>query len=114
VRDLKTLSRGDDESRRLVDLRPVLQSCAQIAQSEIRHRARVLEEYGPTPRVLASESRLGHIFLNLLINAAHSIPEGAADRHQIRIRTATTRVALVGIRDTRCGMARTVRRVFRR
>jgi C4-dicarboxylate-specific signal transduction histidine kinase len=115
VRDLKAFSRGDDESRRLVDLRPVLRSATEIAQSEARHRARVLEEYGATPRVLASESRLGQVFLNLLINAAHSIPEGAVDDNQIHIRTSTDEEgrALVEIRDTGCGMApETVRRVF--
>jgi CheY-like chemotaxis protein len=44
-------------------------------------------EIAPTPRVLASEHRLGQVFLNLLINAAQSVPEGRASEHLIRAST---------------------------
>jgi C4-dicarboxylate-specific signal transduction histidine kinase len=59
VRDLKTFSRGDDEGRRRVELRPALESSIKIAFNEIRHRARLVEAYRPTPLVLANEARLG-------------------------------------------------------
>jgi CheY-like chemotaxis protein len=40
------------------------------------------------PPVNASESRLGQVFLNLLVNAAHAIPEGNSDTNTIRVTTS--------------------------
>ena len=37
--------------------------------------------------MLASEPRLGQVFLNLLVNAAQAIPEGVPDEHEITLRT---------------------------
>jgi CheY-like chemotaxis protein len=37
--------------------------------------------------VLGDEGRLGQVFLNLLLNAAQSIPEGAAESNEIRVTT---------------------------
>ena len=40
VRDLKTFARDGDERLRPVDVRQVLESCVNVAWSEIRRRAR--------------------------------------------------------------------------
>jgi CheY-like chemotaxis protein len=106
VRDLKSFSRSDGDARRPVGLQEVLDPTIDIAFNEIRHRARLVKEYLPTPRVHANESRLGQVFLNLLINAAQAIPDGAADRNEIRVRTFTDALghAVVEIRDTGGGI----------
>ncbi len=60
------------------------------------------------PAVQGSESRLGQVILNLLINAAQAIPEGAADRNTIHVTTrleGPSRVA-IDVRDTGCGIPR--------
>jgi PAS domain S-box-containing protein len=91
VRDLRALSRPDDDSRGPVDVAAVLASSIKMAHNEIRHRARVVETHAAKlPRVFAHTSRLGQVFLNLLINAAQAIPEGHADRNEIRVRTAVS------------------------
>jgi len=88
VRDLKTFSRSDGERRGPVDVHAVLDLCANMARSEIRHRARLVKEYGEVPLVDANETRLGQVFLNLLVNAAQAIPEGAKVKdHEIRLTT---------------------------
>ena len=87
MRDLKIFSRSDDDQRTPVDVRHVLASSIRMARNELRHRAHVIEEYGEIPPVLASESRLGQVFLNLLVNAAQALPEGKADRNQVRVST---------------------------
>jgi Fe-S oxidoreductase/signal transduction histidine kinase len=75
VRGLRTFSRHDEEARRAVDPREVLDVAVGMAKNEVRHRARLVKSYGPVPRVWASEHRLGQVFLNLVVNAAQAIPE---------------------------------------
>ncbi len=87
VRDLKTFSRADDESRESLDVNRVLRSALSLASNEIRARARLEIELGDVPRVLGSEHRLGQVLLNLLINAAQAIPEGRPDAHSVRAAT---------------------------
>ncbi|MBW2224971.1 MAG: response regulator, partial [Deltaproteobacteria bacterium] len=74
VRDLKTFSRIDDERRGDVDVQSVLESSINICWNEVRHRATLERDFGATPPVDANESRLGQVFLNLLINAAQAMP----------------------------------------
>ncbi len=106
VRDLKLFSRADDERRGPVDLRAVLESSARMAGNEIRHRARLTRDYGDVPPVEANESRLGQVFLNLLINAAQSIEEGRIGVNEIRVSTGLDERGrvVVEVRDTGCGM----------
>ena len=115
VRDLKSFSRVSEAEREPTDVRRVLQTAVGLAQNEIRHRARLAIEYAEVPPVLASEHRLGQVFLNLLINAAQSIPDGAADRNLVNASTFLAgdgRVA-VEITDTGSGIpAEVLPRIF--
>ncbi|HEU4383665.1 MAG TPA: PAS domain S-box protein [Anaeromyxobacteraceae bacterium] len=106
VRDLKTFSRGDEPARGPTDVRRVLESALNLARNEIRHRARMIKDFGEVPAVEASEHRLGQVFLNLLINAAQAIPEGRADKNQVRAvtRTDDRGRAVVEIHDTGTGI----------
>ena len=47
--------------------------------------------YGKVPRVDANESRLGQVFLNLIVNAAQAIPEGNYESNEITITTSRRR-----------------------
>jgi len=108
VRDLKMFSRRDEGHRGPVNLHAVLDLCGNIARGQLKHRARLVKEYGELPPVHASESRLGQLFLNLIINAAQAIPDnGDEDAHEVRI---TTRLigeewAVVEVKDTGLGIA---------
>src|SRR6266700_1436861 len=106
VRDLKVFGRGNEESRGPVVLRRVLDSSINIAWSEIRHRARLVKDYADVPPIDGNESRLGQVFLNLLLNAAQAITEGDADRNEIRVSTRTDRLgrAIVEVRDSGLGI----------
>lgn len=115
VRDLKVLSRGDDERARPVNVVRVLQSAISVTQNEVRHRALLVTDFAEVPDVLAEESRLAQVFTNLLINAAQAIPEGHRHKNRIRVATKLTpagRVA-IEIEDTGCGISPDVRqRIF--
>ncbi|HYO55026.1 sensor histidine kinase [Archangium sp.] len=87
VQDLRTFSRVTPEEPRRVELHAVLESALSIADRQVRYRARVVKDYGPVSAVLGDETRLGQVFLNLLINAAQAIPEGHTDSNEIRVTT---------------------------
>ncbi len=87
VRDLRIFSRPAEEKVAPTDVEKVLESSISMALSHIRPRARLEREYGKLQPVLADESRLGQVFLNLLVNAAQAIPEGAPEKHRIVLRT---------------------------
>jgi PAS domain S-box-containing protein len=114
ARDLKTFSRSSDEVQP-VDVRQVLDSSVRMAINEIRHRAKLERNYMETPLVLANSSRLGQVFLNLIVNAAQAIPEGAADENLIRLTTTTGADghAEVVVSDTGSGIpANLIERIF--
>jgi two-component system cell cycle sensor histidine kinase/response regulator CckA len=108
VRNLKTLSRAHEESLEAVDLPPLLDSMLVLAANALSPKARVTRSYGPVPAALAMQGRLGQVFLNLLLNAADAIPEGAATHHRVRVTTATDLEgrAVVEISDTGDGIPR--------
>ncbi len=115
VRGLKTFSRADDERRAVMDLRPAMELAINMSFNEIRHRARLVKDYGETPLVEADDARLGQVFINLLVNAAQAMPEGNAEGNEIRIVTSTSPEgrAVIEIRDTGPGMPEAVRtRIF--
>jgi CheY-like chemotaxis protein len=72
-------------------------------------------EFGPTPRVRGDIGRIEQVFLNLLVNAAQAIPEGAVDANRIRIATSTSADgrAVIAIGDTGAAIAADViERIF--
>jgi PAS domain S-box-containing protein len=111
VRDLKIFSRGEEDRHGPVDVEQVLESTLRMAWNELRHRARLVKHYTKVPLVDAHESRLGQVFLNLIINAAHAIPPGNYDANEIRISTSVdpSGRVVVDIRDTGTGIPPEVR-----
>jgi signal transduction histidine kinase len=89
VRDLRTYSRGDDEKEKIIDVWRVLDWSANMAMNEIRHRARLVRDLQAVPGVRGTETRLGQVFINLLVNAAQAIAAGNRADHEIRISTMT-------------------------
>jgi len=106
VRDLKMFSRSpSEEPRGTVDVNAIMESSLRMAWNEIRHRARLIKNYGPVPGVKANEARLGQVCLNLVVNAAQAMPEGRADANEIRITTSFEHERVViEVSDTGAGI----------
>ena len=109
VRDLATFSRGGDPEVVLpVDVNHALEFSLKMAERHVRHRARLVKRLEEIPPVVAAESKLGQVFLNLLVNAAQAIPEGDAAHHEVRVTSsfdpASGRV-VVEVSDTGRGIA---------
>ncbi|HSN98324.1 MAG TPA: ATP-binding protein, partial [Candidatus Nanopelagicales bacterium] len=87
--------------------REILDSATGLAANELRRRARIIRDYGHTPPAQGNRSRLGQVFLNLLLNAVDAVPEGRPDEHEIRIRTLTDELGrvIVEVSDTGAGIA---------
>jgi CheY-like chemotaxis protein len=86
VRDMRAFTRRDDHDQRTpVQVEKVLEKALAMAGVDLRHRARIVRSFSPVPPVLANETRLGQVFLNLLINAAQAIPEGRIGDHEVRL-----------------------------
>jgi PAS domain S-box-containing protein len=106
VRELMTFSRPEAERRAVIEVRPVIELAISMAFNEIRHRARLVKDYGAIPPVFADDARLGQVFINLLVNAAQSIAEGNVEDNEIRIVTSTDEAgrAVMEVRDTGRGI----------
>jgi CheY-like chemotaxis protein len=107
VRDLKLFSRVEQHRPRPVDVRAAIEAAAGMATNEVRHRARLVLDLAPVMPVWGDEGRLAQLFLNLLVNAAQAIPEGAAHEHEIRVtaRLAEGDWAGIEVTDTGKGIA---------
>jgi PAS domain S-box-containing protein len=110
VRDLKIFSRTPETSLGPVDIQRILESSLRMAWNELKHRARVVRKFQPVPLVHGDESRLGQVFLNLIINAVQAMEEGHAGTNTITISTSLDSRGRVEVEvaDTGCGMSQEV------
>jgi PAS domain S-box-containing protein len=115
VQGLKVFSRAEEERRVALDVHEVIEIAIKMSFNEVRHRARLVRDQSPLPRVEADEARLCQVFVNLLVNAAQAIREGDADHNEIRLTTRTDAGgrAVIEVRDTGCGIpAERMGRIF--
>jgi two-component system, cell cycle sensor histidine kinase and response regulator CckA len=106
VRDVQDLTRRPEHRASIVDINAVLERSLQIADHQLRHRARIERAFGRVPHVRGDEGRIVQLFVNLLVNAAQALPEGAANLHWIRATSSTTadERAVVEIADSGPGI----------
>ena len=112
---IRTFSRIDATSLKPVDVRVPLDAAIKLVANELRHRARLVKAYTEPPVVMANEGRLGQVFLNLMTNAMHALPEGSPQEHEVRVSTGADNAGnlVVEISDTGSGIpAHVLERVF--
>jgi signal transduction histidine kinase len=105
VRGLKTFARTDEDRRAPTSLVESLEAAIDMSAHELKHRARLERDISHVPIVDGNEVRLSQVFLNLLLNAAQAIPEGAP-RGLIRVTLGTDGRgwAVAEVRDDGCGI----------
>ncbi|HYH94508.1 sensor histidine kinase [Hyalangium sp.] len=106
AQDLKTLARADDASTALVNVAEVVRDVARMASHELQGRARLVEDCAGVPPVRANATRLGQVFLNLIVNGAQAIAPGSPEQNEIRLTARLTAPGhiTVDVKDTGCGI----------
>jgi two-component system NtrC family sensor kinase len=107
VRDLRTFARGDPDAMGPVDVQATLEFSISMAAPQLRQRAQLVRKYETAPFAQGNESRLGQVFLNLLVNAAQAIPEGAVASNAVTValRPGEPGWVIVEVSDTGSGIA---------
>jgi len=110
VQDLRDFSRPGSGEWCVADIHAGLESTLNVVHNELKYKADIVREYGDLPPVECLPSQLNQVFMNLLVNAAHAIPE----RGVITIRTSSDDEQVsIAISDTGTGMTPDiVRRIF--
>lgn len=104
VQDLKDFSRVDARQEwEWANLHNGLNSTLNIVNNEIKYKADVVRVFGDLPEVQCLPSEINQVFMNLLVNAAHSI---TAERGTITLRTGHEGAEVwVEVADSGCGIA---------
>lgn len=102
VSDLKNFSRGGVQNLEPTDILQCLESTLNIVWNEIKYKAEVIRNFHPLPQVLCSPQKLGQVFMNLLVNAAHAIEKHGVITLHSRVEEKDI---VVEIQDTGCGIA---------
>jgi two-component system cell cycle sensor histidine kinase/response regulator CckA len=115
--EITSLSHGGDGAEvETVNLKQVLDSVIKMAQPEIQHRATVVREYEDSSLYIrGSRTRVGQVFLNLIVNAAQAIDPGDRTQNAITVRARSIdkdRVC-IEVQDTGPGISsQLLRRIF--
>jgi signal transduction histidine kinase/two-component SAPR family response regulator len=106
VRDLHGFSRVDDDPHAVTDVNAAVESALTMLRNELRYRAVVERDLRATRLVPSGAARLGQVFLNLILNAAHALPEGNLQKNRLFVRSyEDDDEVIVEVEDNGAGIA---------
>jgi len=106
VRAMKSFAHVDHDEKAIGDINQAIRDTLMVAQSEYKSVASVETDLGALPPVICFLGRLNQVFLNLVVNAAHTIAEVKQPSDgKIRVATrAQGNVVSVTISDNGAGI----------
>ncbi|CAM2968577.1 signal transduction histidine kinase [Legionella steigerwaltii] len=110
VKDLRTFSRLDEGTLKRINIHESIDSTLTLLNNQFRDRITIKKNYGDLPEIECFSGKINQVFMNILINAAHAIPE----QGEITITTSKENdQILIRIRDTGIGMSKeTITKIF--
>lgn len=112
VHSMKNFAHTDRGEQVAADLNAALSSTLTVARHEYKNVAVAVTDFGDIPPVVCSRGDLNQVFLNLIVNAAHTIADVVGKTGELgRITVATRREGedvVVSIADTGAGIPEAV------
>jgi len=116
IRKIQQYIRQEKQDRyELVDANQLIEDCVALTRpywyNEPRRQGIAIHtdlQLGEIPQILGSPTELREIFVNLILNAVHAMPEGGAINFTTR--TLPNRHVEIKVRDTGIGMSDSLRR----
>lgn len=110
VRDLRSFARADDEAPEPVELNAILDSSLAMADHELRRKASLHLHLAAVAYVCATPTKLEQVFLNVLMNAAQSLPTTARDNEiHVELTRPAANTVRVTVSDTGSGIPEDLR-----
>ncbi len=75
VQSLKSFARADETQPREADLNQGIEETLKVVWNELKYKCQIHKNLGNIPPVRCNLGQLNQVFMNLLMNAAHAIPE---------------------------------------
>lgn len=104
VKSLKRFIRLDEAEFQEADINKELDLTLKLTAHEMKNNIKVVKNYGDIPPVLCCVNMLNQVFMNLIVNACHSIQE----KNEPGIITVSTKIEngnlIVGIKDNGKGI----------
>jgi PAS domain S-box-containing protein len=89
VRAMKEFAHPDSAEQNPADLNHAIETTLLVAHNEYKYTAKIDTHFGELPDIMCNVGELNQVFLNLIVNAAHTIAESGKDVETGRI-TITT------------------------
>ncbi len=106
VGDLKIFARSRKEKTLApVDIEAACEAAINLSRNQLQHRAHLVRNF-VRASALANEVRLVQVVVNLLVNAVHAVPVGAADDNTITVSIEQAEnLVIIEVRDTGVGIS---------
>lgn len=102
VQDLKSFSRTEGNEAVPSNLNECIESTLNVVRNEIKYVAELRLQLGDIPLVTCRPQQISQVVMNLLVNAAHSIP----DKGVITLATRWTGDSVeISVTDSGCGIS---------
>ena len=106
VADLMSFTHAKDIERQQVNINKLLKRTVKLAFNEIKLQTEIQWDLGELDLIYSSEGRLGQAFLNLLMNAVHSIEHDGLITLSTRMtQEGDQKMAIIEISDNGHGIA---------
>ncbi|MAT15981.1 MAG: hypothetical protein CMJ46_12010 [Planctomyces sp.] len=75
VQNLKSFARVDEAETKEADINECIKATIKVVWNEIKYNCELVQDFGKIPQIRCYPGQLNHVFMNLLVNAAHAIKE---------------------------------------